>query len=156
MPSGIIFIMSDKDVLQIITAVHDWCQTHPVRLCVLFGSQATGQTHPGSDVDLAVWPSKSLDSAESLDSGTKLRWLVELQNLLDKEVSLALVSPDLDPVLGMEIVRNGRVIFTTNPDLWPKERARIRHAYDENLPLLREERKQLHQFVKQIETQLDD
>lgn len=31
-----------------------WCQDRPVRLCVLFGSQATGKTHSRSDVDLAV------------------------------------------------------------------------------------------------------
>jgi predicted nucleotidyltransferase len=136
--------MRDKDVSKIITAVHDWCQTQPISLCVLFGSQATGQTHPASDVDLAVWTS------ESLDSGTKLSWLVELQNLLDKEVSLALVSPDLDPVLGMEIVRNGRVIFTTDPNLWPKERARLWHAYNDSLPFRRAAREQLRRFAEGI------
>jgi predicted nucleotidyltransferase len=136
--------MSDKDVSQIITAVHDWCQARPIRLCILFGSQATGKTHPSSDVDLALW------AAESPDSGTKLRWLIELQNLLDKEVSLALISPDLDPVLGMEIVRNGRVIFTTNPNLWLKERARLWHAYNDSLPFRRAAREQLRQFAEGI------
>jgi predicted nucleotidyltransferase len=116
----------------------------------LFGSQATGQTHPGSDVDLAVRPSKSLDSAESLDSGTKLRWLVELQNLLDKEVSLALVSPDLDPVLGMEIIRNGRVIFTTSPNLWPKERARLWHAFNDSLPFRPGGREELRRTAEEL------
>lgn len=140
--------MNDKDVLQIITAVHDWCQTQPIRLCVLFGSQATGRTRPGSDVDLAMWPSKSLDSQ------TKLRWLVELQNLLDKEVSLAIVSPDLDPVLGMEIVRNGRVIFTTDPNLWLKESARLWHAYNDSLPFRRAAREQLRRFAEGIPNDL--
>jgi predicted nucleotidyltransferase len=136
--------MSDKDVSQIMTAVSTWCQMHPIRLCILFGSQATGQTHPASDVDLAIWP------AESPDSQTKLGWLVELQNLLDKEVSLVLVSPDLDPVLGMEIVRNGRVTFTINPELWPKERARLWHAYNDSLPFRRAAREQLRQFAQGI------
>ncbi len=128
----------------IMTAVHNWCQTRPVRLCVLFGSQATGLTHPASDVDLAVWP------AEPPDSRAKLRWLVELQNLLDKEVSLALVSPDLDPVLGMEIVRNGRVIFAVDPELWSKERAHLWHAYNDSLPFRRAAREQLRQFAEEI------
>jgi predicted nucleotidyltransferase len=110
----------------------------------LFGSQVTGKTHSASDVDLAVWPTKSLDSQ------AKLRWVVELQNLLDKEVSLALVSPDLDPVLGMEIVRNGRVVFTTNPNLWSKERARLWHIYNDSLPFRRAAREQLRQFAKGI------
>lgn len=38
----------DLDVLT------DVLQDHPIRLAVLFGSTATGETHPGSDVDLAV------------------------------------------------------------------------------------------------------
>jgi len=33
----------------LIEAVAAWCQEKPVRLAVLFGSQATGQTHPHSD-----------------------------------------------------------------------------------------------------------
>ena len=136
--------MNEKDVSATITAVHDWCQTRPIRLCVLFGSQATGRTHRASDVDLAVWPS------ESSDSQTKLGWLVELQDLLDKDVSLALVSPDLDPVLGMEIVRNGRVIFNTDSNLWAKERARLWHAYNDSLPFRRAARSQLRQFAEGI------
>lgn len=127
---------------QIMTAVHNWCQTRPIRLCVLFGSQATGQTHRASDVDIAIWP------AASPDSGTKMRWLVELQNLLDKEVSLALVSPDLDPVLGMEIVRDGRLIFAIDPELWPKERARLWHAFNDSLPFRPGGREELRQTAE--------
>jgi predicted nucleotidyltransferase len=140
--------MSEQNTSQIITAVHDWCQKRPIRLCVLFGSQATGQTHPGSDVDLAVWPSDSSDSAESPDSGTKLGWLVELQNLLDKEVSLALVSSNLDPVLGMEIVQDGRVIFSAEANLWHKERVRLWHAYNDSLPFRRAAREQMRHFAR--------
>ncbi len=136
--------MRENLVSQIMTAVHNWCQTRPIRLCILFGSQATGKSHPASDVDIAIWPAKTIDSR------TKLRWLVKLQNLVDKEVSLALVSPDLDPVLGMEIVRDGRVIFAVDPELWPKERARLWHAFNDSLPFRRAAREQLRQFAEEI------
>jgi predicted nucleotidyltransferase len=43
-----------------IDLLKEWCQKQPVRLCVLFGSQATGQTHAHSDVDLAIWPAEPL------------------------------------------------------------------------------------------------
>ena len=90
------------DLADRLLAVGRWCAERPLRLCVLFGSQATGKAHTHSDVDLAVWPSQPITPM------TKLTWLVALEKLLDKDVSLVIVSPDLDPVLGFEIVRDGR------------------------------------------------
>ena len=88
----------------------------PARLCILFGSQATGRTHSRSDVDPALWP------LPSRPSRTKLQWIVELEELLDKDISLVPVSPDTDPVLGMEIVRYSIVVFEAEPELWINKR----------------------------------
>jgi predicted nucleotidyltransferase len=129
---------------RIVTLLAEWRRERPIRLCVLFGSHATGKSHAQSDVDLAVWPVAPPDSA------TKLAWLVELQNLLEREVSLVLVSPDLDPVLGFEIVRDGRLLFEREPDFWLKERARLWHAYNDSLPFRRAARAQLRQFAEEI------
>jgi predicted nucleotidyltransferase len=123
--------------------VQNWCQSQPIRLCVLFGSQATGRTHAASDVDLAVWPTAVTSSLQ------KLQWVTELQNLLDTDVSLVVVSPDLDPVLGFEIVKNGRLLFQRDPELWLKERSRLWHAYNDSLPFRRAAYKRLQQFIKE-------
>jgi predicted nucleotidyltransferase len=123
--------------------VQTWCQSQPIRLCVLFGSQATGRTHAASDVDLAVWPTAATSSLQ------KLQWVTELQNLLDTDVSLVVVSPDLDPVLGFEIVKNGRLLFQRDPELWLKERSRLWHAYNDSLPFRRAAYKRLQQFIKE-------
>ena len=74
---------------QIIQQVREWCRERAVRLCVLFGSQTTGRARPASDVDLAVWPETPPDTE------MKLTWLRELEEMLGKSVSLALVTPDL-------------------------------------------------------------
>ena len=52
--------------------IASWCREQPVRLCVLFGSQATGQAHPGSDVNLAIWP------IEPFSTTVYLLWLHQL------------------------------------------------------------------------------
>lgn len=96
-----------------------------------------------SDVDLAVWPTAPASSIQ------KLEWVTELQNLLDTDVSLVVVSPDLDPVLGFEIVRHGRLLCQRQPELWLKERSRLWHAYNDSLPFRRAAYKQLQQFVKE-------
>ena len=133
-----------KNLEKVIQVIANWCRERPVRLCVLFGSQASGQTHTRSDIDLAIWPT------EPLSTPTRLRWLGELESLFGKEVSLVLVSADLDPVLGIEIVRHGRLIYEREPGLWPHHRAQLWHAYNDSLPFLRAARQRLHEFAEEV------
>lgn len=128
-----------------LAALSNWCQKRPFRLCLLFGSQAAGKTHPGSDVDLAVWPDAPAKPEQ------KLAWVTELAALLDNEVSLVIVSAALDPVLGFEIVKNGRVLFERESEMWFKERSRLWHAYNDSLPFRRAARQQLKQFAEGIQ-----
>ena len=121
-----------------------WCQQHPVRLCVLFGSQAIGQAQVHSDVDLAIWPIKPLSTP------TRLRWVSELETMLDKDVSLVLVSADLDPVLGMEICRHGVLIYEREPELWFHHRLQLWHAYNDSLPFIRAARQRLNEFAEEV------
>ena len=134
----------EQTVVQQMDLVRGWCRERPIKLCVLFGSQATGQQHADSDVDLAVWP------LEPPTAQTKLAWLHSLERLLDKPVSLVLVSADLDPVLGFEIVKNGRLIHAQAADLWPHHRAQLWHAYVDSWPFRQAARQQLRQFAEGV------
>lgn len=127
---------------KIAEIVSDWCRERPVQLCVVFGSQASGRAHPHSDVDLAVWPTFS--------PADRLRWLRELETALDREVSLVLVSPALDPVVGFEIVRQGRLVFEKEPGLWTAQRARLWHFYNDSLPFRRAARHRLREFAEEV------
>jgi len=129
---------------EILSRLEEWSRTRPLQLVVLFGSQATGMTHAHSDVDVAVWP---LGAVEPL---MKLTWLAELERLLDHDVSLVIVTADLDPVLGMEIVRHGRVIYEAQPELWSGKRLHLWHVYNDSLPFRRALRKQLHEFAEEV------
>ncbi len=128
-----------------LALIRDWCEKRPLRLCVLFGSQATGKAHPNSDVDLAIWLNTPLRPEQ------KLRWVTDLSLLLDNEVSLIIVSPELDPTLGFEIVKNGRLLFQQEDQLWLKERSRLWHLYNDSLPFRRAAREQLKHFAKGIQ-----
>jgi len=126
-----IVVASQTSLQEIIAAVHGWCETHPVKLCAVFGSQATGKVHPGSDVDIAVWPTCELEPL------TKLRWVGELERLLNSDVTLVIVSARLDPVLGWEIAREGVLVFEDEEGLWMHHRAQRWHAYNDALPFRR-------------------
>lgn len=133
---------SPRDSL--IERVRDWCKSQPLQLCILFGSQSTGQTHPKSDVDLAIWPTSTPAPRQ------KLRWIHELQSLLDIDVSLVLVSPDLDPVLGMEIIRHGVVIYEAAPEIWFNKRLDLWHSYNDALPFLRAQFAAVGDFARKV------
>ncbi len=130
-----------SEIPQLLNA---WCRERPVRLCVLFGSQATGLAHAGSDVDVAVWP------AERPSTQARLAWLAELATRLDREVSLVMVSADLDPVLAMEIYRHGRLVYEREPELWFHHRLQLWHVYNDSLPFLRAARQQLRKFAEEV------
>lgn len=133
-----------QNIRRIANIVVPWCREQPVNLCVLFGSQATGRTHPHSDVDLAVWPARILSATK------RLEWVVELETRLNQDVSLVIVSPDLDPVLQFEIVRQGQLIFEAQPGLWDEKRLQLWHAYNDNLPFRRAARQRLHEFAVEV------
>jgi predicted nucleotidyltransferase len=132
------------DLEEITGIVSDWCGEHPVQLCVVFGSQASGRTHPHSDVDLAVWPTFSLPPTD------RLCWLRELETALGREVSLVLVSPALDPVVGFEIARQGRLVFEKEPGLWAAQRVRLWHVYEDSLPFRQAARQRLREFAEEV------
>jgi len=141
--------VSPLSLPEIGESVGHWCQVRPVQLCVLFGSQASGQVHSRSDVDLAIWPTHSLSPL------TRLSWLHELETVLARDVSLVLVSPELDPVLGFEIVRTGRLVFEAKRGLWAERRAQLWHAFNDSLPFLRAARQHLHRFAQEIRHNLE-
>ncbi len=120
-----------------------WCNDRDIQLCVLFGSQATGKARADSDVDLALWASPPEPLA-------KLRWMGELEDLLGAEVNVVWVSPDLNPVLGFEIVRDGRVLFERTPGFWAANRRHLWHAYTDAAPFRRLAREQLRQFAAEV------
>lgn len=127
-----------------IEQLKTWCQENPVRLCVLFGSQAAGKAHPHSDVDLAIWP------VEAVSTPTRLGWVRELETLLDRDISLVVVSADLDPVLGIEVFRHGHLIYESEPELWFHHRLQLWHNYNDSLPFLRVARQRLHKFAEEV------
>lgn len=81
-------------------------ERHPVRLGVLFGSEAIGETHPRSDLDVAVEFRDDVD-----DVPTAYRSLLtDLGSAVGRnDVDLSLVS-DLKPQVGLAAFSDGVLI----------------------------------------------
>lgn len=125
-----------------------WCQGHGVKLGVLFGSQVIGKTHVHSDVDLAIWP------IQLPPPRLRLRWQREVETIVNNNVSLVLVTIDLNAVLGFEIVRGGLPIFETEAGLWDEYRLHLWHVYNDSLPFRRAARQSLRQFIQEAKDEL--
>lgn len=121
-----------------------WCRERPVELCAVFGSRATGHTHAGSDLDLAVRPTSRRPALE------KLTWMTELAHVLGEEVDLVLLGPETPPVLGMEVVRNGRLLWEREPGAWDRELSRLWLAYVDSFKFRQAEREQLREFAERV------
>lgn len=121
-----------------------WCIAHDIALCVLFGSRARGYARPESDHDLALKPARPPAPLE------RVAWQVELEDLLGTPVSLVLLTPDTDPVLGWEIARDGTLLYERDRGLWMRERARLWHLYNDALPFRRALAESLRRYADEV------
>jgi predicted nucleotidyltransferase len=130
---------------EVRAAIAPWAIRHQLRLVVVFGSLARNSAGPRSDVDLAIWPSGEPAADQLLD------WNAELARLSKRPVQLVAVSSRLDPVLGFEIARDGKVIHEALPGIWTAERLKLWHAYQDAQPFLRLARERLRKFVEEAQ-----
>ena len=73
----------------------------------VFGSAAAGRLRPGSDIDLAILPTKSISAVVRLQAGLQLaEALTRDVDLIDLERSSA--------VLRKEVLANGRLLYETD------------------------------------------
>jgi uncharacterized protein len=99
---------------EIEVVVMDYCTSRPeILACYIFGSQATGRIHHGSDIDLAFLLSGDLSGEESFDF--RMKYVADLSGLLRKEVDAVLLNEIGEVLLG-QIFAKGRVIYGGETD----------------------------------------
>lgn len=86
-----------------------------VRLAVLFGSAARGQSGPDSDIDVGVLFEAGQESAAALE--------VALARATGRRLDLVRLEA-APPLLRFEIARDGRVLLERTPHAWADFRAR--------------------------------
>lgn len=90
----------------------------PLRLLVLFGSQASGRASVGSDVDIGVVPIYG-----DLTANDESALVNALSAAANAEVDLVRLD-QADPLLGREVARSGICIFEKKPGTFARWRAR--------------------------------
>ena len=102
---------------------------------LLFGSWASGDAHPLSDVDIAIQCRREPSILEHAEMAEELR------ELLGRRVDLVLMERALveSPLLAYRIYRNHRLLFCRDREGYDAFRTAALHAYMDLLPLLHEQ-----------------
>jgi len=87
-----------------------------LKLIVLFGSQAQGHTHPSSDVDIAVLPTKPLTGSR------RLRLWGELTKIFEADIDLTSLDR-AEPLLLYRVVCSGVPLYEGEKWAWENQRS---------------------------------
>jgi len=108
--------MKDKEI-------QEFCKENKIELLILFGSHASEETHPKSDIDVAVKFKRGTEIS-------KLELIYKLDDLFNgKSIDLVVLTTDTDPLLLYEIFFNGRPLYEKDPDIFEKEKLRAWKLY---------------------------
>ena len=88
-------------------------KNYDILLAFVFGSVAKGRERDESDIDIAILFSKS----PSFDASFKVK--DEISDILKKEVDLAILN-DTSPILGMQVLKYGKLLFERNKGEYSK------------------------------------
>jgi predicted nucleotidyltransferase len=88
-----------------------------VDFIVLFGSMSTGTTHPQSDIDIGVHVSNPKKELQTIFGDLlSLFDFVDKKNTRKIDVTLLNLA---DLTLLYRVVRDGRLLYTKNDEVWP-------------------------------------
>ena len=111
-----------------------------LQLVLLFGSRAAGRTGKGSDLDLAVLGDKPVDLVKVTNEVIKSLHLNEVDVVDLRRAS---------PLLAMEIVRQGKVLFEKEPGIYPQACSLIFRRYVDTRKLREARKTAVHQFLSE-------
>lgn len=100
-------------------------ENHPLGLAVLFGSQASGIVHPGSDVDIAILP-----LAHNFPLSAELALQEHLERACGRTVDLVRLDHGT-PLLRWEVAKNGKCLLEAIPGEFARFRADAAIEHDE-------------------------
>ncbi len=130
------------------TDIRRFCEENNIELLVLFGSHASGEIHPESDIDVAV----KLKGGSEV---SKLELIYRLDNILNGgNIDLVILTPDTEPLLLYEIFFNGRPLYERIPGIFDAEKLRAWKLYIDTEKLRVIQTKYLKEFAERISNQL--
>ncbi len=117
----------------------------------LFGSTVTGETHAGSDIDIALLVDKGMyrELDRAAPYGYKARMISDLAHVLGTDKVDLVILNEAPPLLANEVISKGKLLFCRN------DRARLRFEawaklrYADTAPLREIKRSYLYKRISE-------
>ena len=107
--------------------ITDFAMKHgQIAAIYVFGSIATGRDRSGSDIDIAIMVWDSVERMERVQLETAL------SNLLGRDVDL-IIFGDATPLLQHQILRDGHLVFESDPKERVRQEVAARRDYLDNV-----------------------
>ena len=131
-----------------VEALVDCLSAQPdVLAAYLFGSHATGQARPGSDVDVAVLLSGE-DEVERFER--RLRLMGEVEEALGRRPADVVVLNDAPPLLIHQVLKHGRLIYERDRAARVEFEVRAGKIYSDLRPMREYFKHDLFQKIKEV------
>lgn len=112
---------------KLIEALTEHLKAHPaIEFAILFGSQAQGKAKSESDLDIAIYLNRALSLEEYLTLN------LQLEEISGREVDLIILN-EASPLLKHQVMKNRKVLFIRNFDLYADFREKTIDEYQEFL-----------------------
>lgn len=118
------------------------CRKFDLSLVVLFGSQASGRAIERSDIDLAVWTRR-----HPIPDMFKTNVLNAFMDLLVRDDVDVVLANYAEPILQMEIVQQGKVLYESEPGEFVRFQLRALKAYEDAKKLYQWQREYVEEFA---------
>lgn len=122
--------------------IEDIAEKYQLTLMLMFGSRAIGKTHPGSDLDIAVYGTKVFSETE------KVQLTYHLCNIFRTNHIDLVDLRTAPPRLKYEVYKNCKILFQRDPMLFYKLELANLHEIEELEVLDRIRRERLGEFAK--------
>ena len=117
-------------------------EKHALTLVVLFGSQATGKTHPHSDVDIGVM------GLRPIDFGDNYNLQLAFSNIFKRPDIEVVNLRNVSPLLLKRVADHGILLFEKEKGLFTKLKIRAFKLYVENQPLFALGKRYVERFLE--------
>ncbi len=126
------------------SGVEKLAHKYGLRLVLLFGSQATGQTHKESDIDVAYLPEKSLD----FNQECYLNY--EFTNIFRQDRVDTVDIKKASPLLMYAVFDHPQILFQADDKIFSIYQAYAFKKYIEAKPIFEERSRRLQKYINNI------
>lgn len=125
--------------------INNFCEKNAIEMMILFGSFATGESHPKSDVDIAILPKNFDHPCDTLSL------IGQLCDIFERDkIDLVIINSLTDPTLLIEIFSKGQALYQAVPELFQKQYLRAWKLYIDTEKIRKAKEEYVEQYRKRI------